>query len=261
MNPICDTVRIKRGQYDIIDNNTNKIIDPKSITLKSVLDEEDGEMTPKPYNNKEEEDFELTINFDITNQTLVARRIRDEAKIPLRKCFYLDTEIGVDVRSTYVNISFYKNKKQFIVETLDTISDILGLTLSEYKLYDEIKGEELILYSNKKNTEQIIPYVMSIACPDYKRPFLRQRFGSGTLPNIKEIITKYILDNIYHYLENTKGEVTVEKIKNIYETEFWSDSYMSNNPWSAMAFINGLWQDITPTFEEIFKLYKTEEEQ
>ncbi len=150
MNLICDTVKIKRGQYIIIDNKTGEEVEPKSITLKNVLDEEDGEMTPNNNNNNNKDDFELTINFDITNQSLVARRIRDEAGIPLKKGFYEDTEIGVDVRNTVIIVSFYKDKEEFIIETLDKITDILRLTLSEYKLYDEINGEDVILYSYKK---------------------------------------------------------------------------------------------------------------
>jgi len=53
MNPICDALLIKRGNYTIIDDETGDEIDPKSITLKSILDLEDGEMTPSPKQRKQ----------------------------------------------------------------------------------------------------------------------------------------------------------------------------------------------------------------
>jgi len=46
MSPICDALLIKRGNYTIIDDDTGCEIDPSSVTLKSVLDLEDGERTP-----------------------------------------------------------------------------------------------------------------------------------------------------------------------------------------------------------------------
>ena len=52
MSPICDALLIKRGNYTIIDDDTGKEIDPSSVTLKSVLDLEDGERTPNPKQNK-----------------------------------------------------------------------------------------------------------------------------------------------------------------------------------------------------------------
>ncbi len=52
MNPICDALLIKRGNYTIIDDHTDQEIDPSSVTLKSVLDLEDGEMTPFAKQNK-----------------------------------------------------------------------------------------------------------------------------------------------------------------------------------------------------------------
>ncbi len=143
MNPICNLVGIKRGQYNIINNETNQIIDLSSITLKSILDEEDGEMTPNTNTNTN--NYELTIIFDITNQALVARQIRDEAGIPLKNYFYMDTELSIDVRNTQVIITFYKNKNNFIVETLDKITDIINIQLEEYKLYDEINEEYICL--------------------------------------------------------------------------------------------------------------------
>ena len=53
MSPICDALLIKRGNYTIIDDHTDQEIDPSSVTLKSVLDLEDGEMTPSPKQRKQ----------------------------------------------------------------------------------------------------------------------------------------------------------------------------------------------------------------
>ncbi len=46
MNPICDALLIKRGDYEITDIETGDPIDPSTITLKNVLDLPDGLITP-----------------------------------------------------------------------------------------------------------------------------------------------------------------------------------------------------------------------
>jgi hypothetical protein len=263
MNPICDIINLKRGQYDIIDNNTNEIIDPKSITLKSVLDEEDGEMTPNNNNNNNNNnnDFELTIAFDITNQQIVANRIRNEAKIPLKNRFYLDTELSVDVRNRQIIVTFYKDRKDFIVETLDDIAKIVGITTNEYKLYDEINGTYMVLQSNK-NTEQIVPYVVSIARPDRKCPELQQYFKQGFLTDVKEeaaeLIYNEFIDYVSMYENNKKKNITVKSFEKTYNEYYYSEECMSNDPWSAKAFISEQWQDITPTYEELYQIFVRE---
>lgn len=257
MNPICDTINLKRGQYDIIDNNTNQIVDPKSITLKNVLDEEDGEMTPN-NNNNDDNEFELTIAFDITNQQNVTARIRNEAKIPLKYSFYMDTALSVDVRNRQVVIIFYKNNEELIKTTLDDIAKIVGIDTNEYKLYDEINGTYVVIQSNKNNVEPIVPYVVSIARPDRKCPKLEQYFKQGFLTDVKEeaaeIIYEDFIEYVFMYENNKKKNITVKSFEKCYD-EYYSDGCMYNEPWEANAFIDGKWEDITPTHEELYQLY------
>lgn len=54
MNPICDALLIKRGDYEICDVETGDPIDPSTVTLKNVLALSDGLITPskKPSQDK-----------------------------------------------------------------------------------------------------------------------------------------------------------------------------------------------------------------
>ncbi len=262
MNPICDIINLKRGQYNIIDNNTNEIIDPKSITLKSVLDEEDGEMTPNNNNNNDDRnEFELTIAFDITNQIKVIAQIRNEAKIPLKNYCYIDTELSVEVRNKQVIITFYKNNEELIKTTLDDIAKIVGIDTNEYKLYDEINGNYVVIQRNK-NTEQIIPYIVSIARPDRKCPELKQYYKQDYLTNVKqeaaELIYNQFIDYVFMYENNKKKNITFKSFEKVYYEYYYLENCMRNNPWSAKAFINGKWEDITPTHEELYQIFVRE---
>lgn len=105
-------------------------------------------------------------------------------------------------------------------------------------------------------TEPIIPYIISLAYPCYKRPRLQQIFGEGTI----EEVTQNVLTKIYIYVyksiyESREIEITVANIKKLYEEDVYSEYYMDNEPWIAKAFIDGKWTDITPTYEELYLMY------
>jgi hypothetical protein len=99
-----------------------------------------------------------------------------------------------------------------------------------------------------------VPYILAFAYPCYKRPQHEQQFlyGSGKdlKDNILNKISSFVFDNL-----SGRGfkEVTTKMVQHLYENEYFSEYYMENEPWQAIAVINGEWCDITPTHGEIAK--------
>lgn len=107
----------------------------------------------------------------------------------------------------------------------------------------------------------MIPYVISEAHPDYKRPSLDQDFGVVK----EEEMNSYFLQKICDFiLERTD----INDLKCEYDIENFFDNYfneyfMLNSPWEAVVFRNGEWENMTPSNEEIWahiQLLKLEEE-
>ena len=97
----------------------------------------------------------------------------------------------------------------------------------------------------------MIPYVISEAHPDYKTPSLEQEFG---LVNEEEIQTCF-LDRICNFILDRTDE---DDIKCQYDVEkffdnFYDEYYMRNSPWEAVVFINGEWENMTPSNEKIWE--------
>ena len=96
-----------------------------------------------------------------------------------------------------------------------------------------------------------IPYIISEAHPDYKRPWLNQEFGSinETLKDtfFIEKITEFICSRI-----SSNNIVSVDCIQKFWEN-FYDDTYMCNLPWEAKIFINEKWVSVCPTNIEIFE--------
>ena len=105
------------------------------------------------------------------------------------------------------------------------------------------------------STDTIIPYVILLAHPDYKGSYTEQIYGCGTLDEIKSQVLKEI--NYYAYqnlvawygLENINTKV-IEKLYNGYDIPYG----MNEKSWTAKAFINGKWENINPTYEEIVEM-------
>ena len=97
----------------------------------------------------------------------------------------------------------------------------------------------------------MIPYVISEAHPDYKRPSLQQDFGVVK----EEEMKTYFLDRICNFIlertchDNLKSQYDIEKF---FHT-FFDEIYMDNSPWDALVFINGEWENMTPSCEEIWE--------
>ena len=107
-----------------------------------------------------------------------------------------------------------------------------------------------------------VPFVISEAYPDYKRPCLNQMFGVC----FNHEVSSYFINKAAEFIfeRSHPDEVNnIEGIKNFWE-HFYSDYYMDNNPWEANIFIDGKWVNVTPTDDEILeriqKLKQSEEE-
>jgi len=110
------------------------------------------------------------------------------------------------------------------------------------------------LESNKM--EQVVPYVVILSHPDYKRSYVDPKFQLSTLGEYK----KKIFNKVYRYLFNTFlcnyeiNKVTLKTIDNIFTGK--SVEYaMSNNSWIAKAFINNKWVDSNPDIQELLDMF------
>lgn len=97
----------------------------------------------------------------------------------------------------------------------------------------------------------MLPYVISEACPDYKRPSLNQDFGV-----VKEDETQtYFLDRICNFILERTDEDSLNcqyDIEKFFEN-FFDECYMNNSPWEAAIFRNGEWENATPSTEQIWE--------
>lgn len=97
----------------------------------------------------------------------------------------------------------------------------------------------------------MIPYVISEAHPDYKRPLLYQDFGVVK----EEEIQTYFLDKICHFVLDRICIGFLEcqdDIERFFES-YYDEYYMDNSPWEAVVFINGVWKCETPSNEKIWE--------
>lgn len=96
-----------------------------------------------------------------------------------------------------------------------------------------------------------IPYVISEANPDYKRPYLHQEFGTID-EKLKdtffiEKVAEFICDRCdYHNIQS------VNDINDFFD-QFYDDYYMENSPWEAKMCINGDWECVNPANIEVFE--------
>ena len=103
----------------------------------------------------------------------------------------------------------------------------------------------------------MIPYVISIARPCYKRPELDQSFGSIS----EEELENFLITNVSEFILDRLPLEDINYIKDI--TQFWDDYYseyyMGNKPYSVMIFKDNEWIDATPSDDEIFEYIKNNE--
>jgi hypothetical protein len=96
-----------------------------------------------------------------------------------------------------------------------------------------------------------IPYVISQAFPDHKRPYLSQEFGTIEENEIDlffiEEVSEFILEREYINTINDIDDI------NLFWKNYYDEYYMDNLPWEATIFIHGKWKSVTPTNEVIFQ--------
>jgi hypothetical protein len=112
-------------------------------------------------------------------------------------------------------------------------------------------------------TTNQIPYVIVEAHPDKKRPYSSTIYGLVDELNLHSTILEHLIDFAYDH-------IIVEKLKSGEDIEqfwerFYEVNYMDMSPWTATAFINGEWKDMSISNEELFegliKRYKEEEKE
>lgn len=97
----------------------------------------------------------------------------------------------------------------------------------------------------------MIPYVISEAHPDYKRPCLSQDFGVVE----EEEMQSYFLDKVSVFILERTDIDTLKCCKNIesFFNNYYCEDYMDNIPWQAVVFRNGEWENMTPSIESIWE--------
>lgn len=97
----------------------------------------------------------------------------------------------------------------------------------------------------------MIPYVISEAHPDYKRPYVLQDFGMVK----EEEIQTYFLDRICDFILDRvdENDITCENSISTFFNSYYDEYYMDNSPWEAMVFVDGDWQNVTPYVEKIWE--------
>jgi hypothetical protein len=97
----------------------------------------------------------------------------------------------------------------------------------------------------------MIPYVISEAHPDYKRPYLCQDFGV-----VKEdLMQEYFLDKVCEFILERTDIDCLKCFQNIevFFNNYYCEDYMDNVPWQAVVFRNGEWENMTPSIESIWE--------
>lgn len=99
-----------------------------------------------------------------------------------------------------------------------------------------------------------IPYVISEAHPDYKRPYLFEDFGVVD----EKMMDTFFVEKVTEFICDRIDRDDIKSVDDI--GKFWynyfDEYYMDNSPWNARIFINGEWKNITPTDIQIFECFQ-----
>ena len=96
-----------------------------------------------------------------------------------------------------------------------------------------------------------IPYVILEAHPDHKRPCAIQRLGLVEETKLHSSILESLVEFVYDRID-IECVKSVKDIETFWD-EFYSDNYMCMTPWEATAFIDGKWEDIVISNEELLE--------
>ena len=96
-----------------------------------------------------------------------------------------------------------------------------------------------------------IPFIISSAHPDFKRPFLLQDFGTC----YRNEISYYFIEKAAEFVFERVSPDSLNEVNDI--TNFWAsyydEYYMDNIPWEATVFMDRKWLNVTPSDDEIFE--------
>jgi hypothetical protein len=97
----------------------------------------------------------------------------------------------------------------------------------------------------------MIPYVISEAHPDNKRPCMVQDFGVVQEDELQE----YFLDKVSVFILERNDADSLKCCQNIenFFYHYYDEDYMDNVPWQVVCFINGKWQNMTPSIDSIWE--------
>lgn len=97
----------------------------------------------------------------------------------------------------------------------------------------------------------MIPYVISEAHPDYKRPFVSQEFGVIKEEEIDTFFLKKICDFVLEHAD-IQSLNCCNDVEDFFES-YYSEFYMGNSPWDARVFKNDEWEHIIIMNETIWE--------
>lgn len=99
-------------------------------------------------------------------------------------------------------------------------------------------------------SKELIPYVILEAHPDWKRPYVLPEFGMISEYKLKNYLLEKLVEFVYDRI-NIENLKSVDDIDNFWQ-HFYDDCYMDNSPWEAIAIIDGIWENVSPSNEEVY---------
>jgi hypothetical protein len=100
-------------------------------------------------------------------------------------------------------------------------------------------------------SKELIPYVIMESYPDYKRPHILPIFGMSPQDKLDDVLLKKLVDFVYDRID-IENLNSVEDIEYFWEN-YYNECYMDNTPWEATAIIDGVWENVNPSNESLFK--------
>ena len=97
---------------------------------------------------------------------------------------------------------------------------------------------------------ELIPYVILEAHPDWKRPYILPEFGMIQEEKLKDFLLEKLVEFVYDRIdiENLNSVDDIDK----FWQHFYADCYMDNSPWEATAILDGIWENVSPSNEDVF---------
>lgn len=105
--------------------------------------------------------------------------------------------------------------------------------------------------NNYRMATRQIPYVIVEVHPDQKRPHASTYFCIVEETKLHSSILDSLVEFVYDRIGGSECVKSVKDIETFWD-EFYRDKYMDMPPWKATAFIDGEWEDMSISNEELF---------